>query len=219
MMDQRIAPALCRADRLIEVACLHLAVSREALVGPRRNREIAAARKLVCYVLRRAGYSAFQIGLRLGRNHSTVVHALRRVEQTPILVEQAAELIEMVLPFAGEDGKPVPSVAQALSRVVLRSLMGLVALREVHAARAYVLGRLLARERVDNALAATGLLVIAIRPAVRLALEEALANCGLSAYAGLIPLHLRQAGASRWKGPVCPGDESSPGRRSYENCG
>jgi chromosomal replication initiation ATPase DnaA len=92
MMDQRIDPALCRADRLIEEACLHLAVSHEALVGPRRNREIAAARQLVCYVLHRAGYSASQIGLRLGRNHSYVVQALRRVEQTPILVEQAAEL-------------------------------------------------------------------------------------------------------------------------------
>lgn len=183
-----------RADRLVAKACAHLAVSQEVLEGPGRDREVAAARQVVCYLLHRAGYSAAQIGVRVGRDHSTVLHALRRVEQLPALTEQAAELIETVLPFAGDEGTPAPTVGEALSRVVLRAILGLVGLREVRAVRAYVLGSLLACERVDTMRAASGLLVIADRPAVRTAIEEALATCGLGAYAGLIPLHLRQVG-------------------------
>jgi hypothetical protein len=103
----------------------------------------------------------------------------------------------------------VPSVAQALSRAVLRSLMGLAALREVRAARPSVLGRLLA---------ATGLLGNAIRPTGGMAVEDVLAKCGPSAHAGLIPLHHRKAGAPRL-GPVCLCDERWQGRRTYGNQG
>jgi hypothetical protein len=106
-------------------------------------------------------------------------------------------LVETILPFVGEEGSEVSTLSQALSRVLLRSILGLITLQEARAVRAYVLGTLVACERVPGPLAITGLIVTAEQPPVRQAVEGALAACGLSAHASLIPLHMRQVGAGR----------------------
>jgi hypothetical protein len=105
-----------------------------------------------------------------------------------------------ILPFVGDNDLPMPSKSQALSRMVLRTLFGLVDLRRIRAVRAYVLGGLLACEQVDAVLAASGLMVLGQYPAVRVAVEQVLVSCGLSAYAGLIPLHLHRLGLERHVG-------------------
>ena len=208
---------LHRMDRIIQEACQYLHVSPEMLEGSSRRREVVTARQLVCYLLIRAGYGVSQTGLRLHRDHSTVVHAHRRVESSPILAEQARELVESILPFVGEEGAEASTMSQALSRVLLRSILGLITLQEARAVRAYVLGTLVACERVPGPLAIMGLIVTAEQPPVRQAVEGALAACGLSAHASLIPLHLRQVGVGRHSAPfpsrfpALAGSASSPG--------
>jgi hypothetical protein len=186
-----------RMDRIVQEACRYLGISQEELESRSRRHEIVEARQLVCHLLLQAGYGVSQVGLRLQRDHSTVRHAQRRVESSPVVAEQAQELVDTILPFVGESGSMQPTRDRAISRVLLGSLLGTITLQDVRAVRAYVLGTLVACERVHGPLAIRGLIVIAEKPRVRQTVEATLTGCGLSAYAGLIPLHLRHLGVSR----------------------
>ncbi len=188
---------LRHAQRIIAEACRHLQVAEQRLRSRARDPQTAQARQLVCFLLVQAGYSITEVGHLLARDHSTVVHALTRVERSPSLAEQGRELVECVLPFIGEaddDWTPVRLPVEALSRVLLRALLGLGTVAEVRAVRAYVLGTLLGRERAPAAQAVWGLRLLACRPTMRAAVERALVACGLPAYVGLIPLQMTRVG-------------------------
>lgn len=179
-----------RADRLIEEACAYLEVAPDAVRGPLRCHDLVAARWLCCDLLRRAGFSPAAIARALGKDHSTVVHALRKVEATPALAADARRLAAHLALTGGARGGG--TAAPGLARLLLRATIGRASLREVRAVRAYVLGALLARERADPLAAAAGLLVIGARPAVRAGVDAALAACDLPAYRGLLALHLER---------------------------
>ena len=183
-----------RANRIIAASCRYLEIDWDRIRGRRRDHDTAQARHLLCYVLARAGYTMAHISRLLNRNHSTVGHALQHVEQNAGLAAEGQRLAEAVLPCVGEADDNPRGLLRAVSRGLVQTLLGAVALREVRAIRAYVCGTLLCWERVPAPQAAWGLYVIAARPGVRTAVEDVLQTCGLSAYSGLIDLQLQRAG-------------------------
>lgn len=60
-----------------------------AIFGMGRHRSVAEARQIAIWLLRRRGYSLPQIGAAMARDHTTVLHAIRKIEATPDLLEIA----------------------------------------------------------------------------------------------------------------------------------
>ena len=186
-----------RDERIVALAADYLGVDWEHLRGRGRDQYTAEARHLLCYLLDRAGYTRAAIGRLLGRDHSTIIHAIGRIERSEALADEGRRLVRAVLPFVGEGGgTPAPGAVpvRAVSRSLLQALLGTLPLADVRAVRAYVCGTLLGRERVPAPQAAWGLCVLAARPGVRAAVEEVLESCGLRPYGGLIALQLGRAG-------------------------
>ena len=186
-----------RVEQIIALAADYLDVDWESLRGRRRDQYIVEARHLLCYLLDRAGYTRAAISRLLGRDHSTIIHAIGRIERSEALADEGRRLVRTVLPFVGEGGgPPAPGAVpmRAVSHCLLRALLGTLPLADVRAVRAYVCGTLLGRERVPAPQAAWGLCVLAARPGVRAAVEEVLESCGLRPYGGLIALQLGRAG-------------------------
>jgi hypothetical protein len=181
--------AVLDARRIIVAACHQLEVDVDRLRGSERAPEVQRARQLTCYVLRQAGYTLVEIAQLLGRDHSTVLYALRRVDESAALAEQGWELVEGILPFLEDRGEEWPVIQipdEALPRALLRPLWGRCSLPEMRAVRAYVLGPLLGHERVRPAQAVQGYWVIAMRPEVRQAVETVLEASGYGAHVGVL---------------------------------
>jgi hypothetical protein len=186
-----------RTERIIALATHYLGVDWDRLLSRRRDQDTVEARQLLCYVLGRAGYTAAGIARLLDRNHSTILHAIRQVEGSDALLDEGQRLATTVLPLAGEDGtgRPLSDIPlRAVSRSLLRALLGRASLRDVRAVRAYVCGTLLGRERVSSSQAAWGLCVLVARPRLRARVEDVLQTCGLPAYCGLIEVQLQRVG-------------------------
>lgn len=69
------------SEVIIQRACDVYHVSREALLGRARDLDSAWARQVVCYALRRLKWPLADIGAVMQRDHSTVCHAIQRVER------------------------------------------------------------------------------------------------------------------------------------------
>lgn len=72
------APADSDFMSVAKVVCAHEAVSCSALLSKKRDRPVVKARTMVAQLLRQKGYSLSEIGRFLGRDHSTVIHMLRK---------------------------------------------------------------------------------------------------------------------------------------------
>lgn len=85
-----------RVADIITVAAKLSGMSVDAIMGPGRHRKLAYVRHAVYYVARSNGHSYPQIGARLNRDHSSVIHgldrAMARAERDP---EYAAFLFEL----------------------------------------------------------------------------------------------------------------------------
>jgi len=95
-----------RVEQIIALAADYLGVEWESIHGRRRDQHIVEARHLLCYLLDRAGYTRAAIGRLLGRDHSTIIHAIGRVERSEALADEGWWLVRAVLPFVGEGGGP-----------------------------------------------------------------------------------------------------------------
>jgi chromosomal replication initiation ATPase DnaA len=62
----------------VEAICQQHEVALDEVLGRRRTRRIVAARHNVMVALRARGWSTTRIGQILCRDHSTVVHALKK---------------------------------------------------------------------------------------------------------------------------------------------
>lgn len=51
-----------------------------------QHRDVARARQVVCWVASQCGLSSVKIGRTLDRDHATVLHAIKRVEEDPRLL-------------------------------------------------------------------------------------------------------------------------------------
>lgn len=62
------------------------------LVGPRRFKRLSEARFVLCWLMRQAGASYPEIGHQLGRDHTTIINAVRAVEKNERVKAGAAAL-------------------------------------------------------------------------------------------------------------------------------
>lgn len=80
-----------------------LCTSPSVVLGSSRRREAIDARAVACYIGYLLGISYSRIGREIGRDHSSVMHAVGRVGETPRL-RGAAQRIAEQLGWNREDG-------------------------------------------------------------------------------------------------------------------
>ena len=68
-------------EQVLEQVCAVFGVSRRELLGPSRLGRVLLPRQLAMYLLRQAGWSLPQLARAFDRDHATVLHACRKVEQ------------------------------------------------------------------------------------------------------------------------------------------
>jgi chromosomal replication initiator protein len=69
-------------DRIQDVVCEHFRVTREDMLSPRRSQEITRPRQIAMYLARvMLDVSSKQIGDRFRRDHTTVLHAEKKVDE------------------------------------------------------------------------------------------------------------------------------------------
>lgn len=62
---------------LVNRACRACGVSREEMLSSSRKRDVVVARQMLCYVLRKKGYTWHMCGRVVGRDHATAMHGAR----------------------------------------------------------------------------------------------------------------------------------------------
>lgn len=83
---------------LVEAAASALKTYPALVMSATREAPAARARQVVAYVLREDGLSLPHIGALLGRDHSTVHHAITKVDGDPQLLILAVALTQAHLP-------------------------------------------------------------------------------------------------------------------------
>ncbi len=69
-------------DRIVEVVCAQFAVKTDQLFSKSRKREVADSRQLIMALAKKyTNMSSTVIGVKLNRNHATVLHACKTIEE------------------------------------------------------------------------------------------------------------------------------------------
>jgi chromosomal replication initiation ATPase DnaA len=90
------------SERVIAAAARRFNLEPEDLDGATRGDvDVVRARHVAAWLLREAGRSYPEIGKALGRDHTTAINSVRRVEETPALMAVAVDLREGLLGQAG----------------------------------------------------------------------------------------------------------------------
>lgn len=76
-------------DRVIAVAAAHFAVSPSQVVSAEKFRDVVQARMVAAWLLRQDGRAYTEIGQALGKDHTTIMHAVKRVEENEGLTAHA----------------------------------------------------------------------------------------------------------------------------------
>lgn len=84
-------PSIAADDALRAAAALFEVGLADLLVDDRR-RPLVDARGVAMWLMRRSGYPYQAIGRALGRDHTTVIHHVRRVQRDPDLLAVASEV-------------------------------------------------------------------------------------------------------------------------------
>jgi DNA-binding CsgD family transcriptional regulator len=183
------------ADSIIMLIAGYLDIDPGRLLGRTRDQESAGARQFLCYVLLEAGYSLAQIARRVGRDHSTVRHAVQRVARQPNLAREGQQLASAAKHgVLVTGGAPMDTAQhQAIARLLAHALAHVVSPRDSRAVQIYV-STLFGHYRGPAPLAAWGLRVIGTQARAWATVNDVLAACNLSAYCGLIELQLQHVG-------------------------
>ena len=88
------------ATRIVNACAQHYQVSLDAIVTTRQRGDVARARAVACYLMRQHGSTWAEIAREFQRDHSTIIHAARRVEREPELKATAGYLAELVMGVA-----------------------------------------------------------------------------------------------------------------------
>lgn len=78
--------------RVFSAVCQHYDVSGDDVLSDARARYVINARHVAIWLMRDAGRTYSEIGREMGRDHTSVIHACRRVEGRPDLLAVAAEI-------------------------------------------------------------------------------------------------------------------------------
>ena len=149
-------------------------VTSMAILSPSRAALTVQARWVYMLALRDAGYGVAQIGAACNRDHSTVLHGLRRGEQMRGLVALARDIRDGRL--LTERPPQLSSFPAALCAPVL----------------AYA--RALVGQAGWGPTAYLGVHLIACDPALRRAVDQLLADCGWGHHSWRIRVHCKQLG-------------------------
>lgn len=85
-------------EQIAEKVAQHCNIDPSLLYGQSRKREISDARQLLMYFAKReTQLSSTNIGLRLNRNHATVLHACKQIEQRLTVEKSFQEEVEKIL--------------------------------------------------------------------------------------------------------------------------
>lgn len=84
-------------DTIVETVCAKFNVERDTLSGKSKKREIADARQLVMLLAKKfAKMSSTTIGLKLNRNHATVLYACKTVEERLTVDKDYRAVVEQI---------------------------------------------------------------------------------------------------------------------------
>ncbi len=93
----KVAKRQCTFEYMVETVANFYHVDVEDIYGKSRKREISDARQVLMYFAKTLGQiSSTNIGLRLQRNHATVLHACKQVEQRLSVEKSFREEIEQI---------------------------------------------------------------------------------------------------------------------------
>src|SRR5262249_53237028 len=82
---------------IMKCVCAAFGVTEKELLGPSRLRRVLLPRQVAMYLTReRSGLSLPRIGAAFGRDHTTVLHACRKVEETIAGDEQLAATVRLL---------------------------------------------------------------------------------------------------------------------------
>ncbi|MDR0819309.1 MAG: chromosomal replication initiator protein DnaA [Oscillospiraceae bacterium] len=81
-------------EQIIERVGLHYSIQPEQIVGPNRERNVLSARQVSMYLIRQlTDLTLFDNGKLFGRDHSTVIHAIKKIEDKIEIDPQLADTI------------------------------------------------------------------------------------------------------------------------------
>ena len=79
-------------DEVLQAAANWAGVSVDAMLGPKRYRERVKARRVAAIAFRILGYSYPEIGLMMGRDHSSIINLVNRADDD--MWDVATEIVE-----------------------------------------------------------------------------------------------------------------------------
>jgi hypothetical protein len=77
---------------LVKAIAAEFGTTADHILGTTRRVDVARARHVLCWLLHTDGVSLSEIGRRIGRDHTTVHHAVRRVERDAELQAKAVAI-------------------------------------------------------------------------------------------------------------------------------
>jgi hypothetical protein len=86
----------------VERVCAELDVSLEAVLSPDRHVNVAYVRQVCAWILRQRPMSFPEIGRMLGRDHTTIIHAVRKVDAERSRNPRVAAALERLLRLDGD---------------------------------------------------------------------------------------------------------------------
>lgn len=98
-------------DHAVVAAAKAFATTPETLIGADRTRAAADARGVAMTAARMRGQSLPQIARHFDRDHTTILHATRRIMKTPPLRDLAAKLASELAEEPAEDRKNTRAAA------------------------------------------------------------------------------------------------------------
>jgi hypothetical protein len=106
--------SLVSLERIVEVAAFGFGVDPEVLLGPSRTRPLVHWRQITLAAARQVGYSYPAIADYVGCDHTTVIHAVRRVASQPAWSEAATTIVAWASAAVSDERGPRSStVARA----------------------------------------------------------------------------------------------------------
>lgn len=113
------------ASTIIAAVCAASDFTAEQIKGQKRDRPLARARQVACYLLRKHRRLSYpQIGAMLGgRDHSTIIHAVRLVEDQLGVDQPVTELVATVERAMGVPGMTREAVMALVMQADARALV------------------------------------------------------------------------------------------------
>lgn len=91
--EERRRLATVDTPQMVRAAADLYGTTPEAIRGPARDKSIATARMVACWLLRQTGLSYPEIGRAVDRDHTTVMHACRVIDNDPTRLAIARQLL------------------------------------------------------------------------------------------------------------------------------